>query len=72
MHASDKLRIKMTTAAVAKRLLVPHDPRRPTMIYDLGEDLMAIDFDRQVAEIKARAAALNIFTKLGTPKTQRV
>ncbi len=24
----------MTTAAVAKHLLVPHDPRRPTMIYD--------------------------------------
>ncbi len=38
----------------------------------LGQGLMAIDFNRQVTEIKARAAVLNTFTKLGTPKTQRV
>ena len=38
----------------------------------LGEGLMAIDFDRQVTEIKARAAVLNTFTQLGTPKTSRV
>ena len=38
----------------------------------LGEGLMAIDFDRQITEIKARVAVLNTFTKLGTPQTSRV
>jgi len=38
----------------------------------LGEGLMAIDFGRQIAEIKARATVINTFTKLGTPKTKRV
>ena len=38
----------------------------------LGESLMAIDFQRQVTEIKARAAVLNTFTKLGTQKTIKV
>ena len=38
----------------------------------LGEGIMAIDFDRQVTEIKARATVLNTFTKLGTPNTARV
>lgn len=38
----------------------------------LGEGIMAIDFDRQVAEIKARAVVLNTFTQLGTPTTQRL
>ena len=30
-----------------------------------GEGIMAIDFDRQITEIKARAAILNTFTILG-------
>jgi hypothetical protein len=30
---------------------------------------MARDFDRQVAELQVRAAILNRFTRLGTPKT---
>lgn len=38
----------------------------------LGEGLMAIDFERQVTEIKTRALVLNTFTQLGTPTTQRV
>lgn len=38
----------------------------------LGERVMARDFDRQVAELQIRAAILNRFTALGTPKTQRV
>ena len=38
----------------------------------LGEGLVAVDFDRQITEIKARAAVLNTFTQLGTPTTQRV
>jgi len=38
----------------------------------LGEGLMAIDFDRQITEIKARAVVLNTFTILGTQTTQRV
>ena len=37
-----------------------------------GEGIMAIDFDRQITEIKARAAVLNTFTILGTPQTKRV
>ena len=38
----------------------------------LGERLMARTFDRQTTEIHIRAAILNRFTRLGTPKTQRV
>ena len=38
----------------------------------LGERVMACDFDRQVAELQTRAAILNRFTALKTPKTQRV
>ena len=38
----------------------------------LGERVMARDFDRQVAELQVRAAILNRFTTLGTPKTVRV
>ena len=34
----------------------------------LGERVMARDFDRQVAELQIRAAILNRFTALGTPK----
>ena len=37
-----------------------------------GEHLMARDFDRQTTEIHIRAALLNRFTRLGTPKVQRV
>lgn len=32
----------------------------------LGERVMARDFDRQVAELQVRAAALNRFTRLDT------
>ena len=35
----------------------------------LGERVMALDFDRQVTELQVRAAALNRFTRLGTPVT---
>jgi len=35
----------------------------------LGQGLMARDFDRQVAEVHVRIAALNRFTALGIPKT---
>jgi hypothetical protein len=35
----------------------------------LGEQLMAKDFNRQVAEVHVRAAILNRFTQLGTPST---
>ena len=38
----------------------------------MGERVMARDFDRQVAELQVRAAILNRFTQLGTPKTVRV
>lgn len=38
----------------------------------LGERVMARDFDRPVAELQVRAAILNRFTTLGTPKTVRV
>jgi hypothetical protein len=34
----------------------------------LGERIMARDFDRQVAELQVRAAVLNRFTRLGTPR----
>jgi hypothetical protein len=35
----------------------------------LGEQVMARDFDRQVAGVQVYAAILNRFTRLGTPKT---
>lgn len=35
----------------------------------LGERVMARDFERQVAELQVRAAILNRFTHLGTPTT---
>ncbi len=38
----------------------------------LEERLMARTFDRQTTELHIRAALLNRFTRLGTPKTQRV
>jgi hypothetical protein len=36
----------------------------------LGQSLMARDFDRQVAEIQIRIAALNCYTTLGIPITE--
>lgn len=36
----------------------------------LGQSLMARDFDRQVAEIQTRIAALNCYTALGIPITE--
>ena len=38
----------------------------------LGQSLMARDFDRQVAEIQIRVAALNKYTALGIPVTKVV
>jgi hypothetical protein len=38
----------------------------------LGQSLMARDFDRQVAELQARIAALNGYTALGIPVTVAV
>jgi hypothetical protein len=38
----------------------------------LGERVMAKTFDRQVAELQVRAALLNRFTALGSPKTVAV
>jgi len=38
----------------------------------LGERISARDFDRQVAELQIRAALLNRFTQLGTPRTVRL
>ena len=38
----------------------------------LGQSLMARDFDRQVAEIQIRVAALNRYTALGIPVTETV
>ena len=35
----------------------------------LGERVMARDFDRQIAELRIRAAILNRLTGLGTPTT---
>jgi len=37
----------------------------------LGERVMARDFDRQVAELRVRAAILDRFTRLGTPHDDR-
>jgi hypothetical protein len=38
----------------------------------LGQRLAARDFDRQVAEFRARVAILNGFTALGIPVTEVV
>ncbi len=38
----------------------------------LGERLTARTPDRQTAELQIRAALLNRFSQLGTPKTRRV
>ena len=38
----------------------------------LGERIMMRDFDRQMAELQIRAAILNRFKALGTPRTQRI
>ncbi|OBY25194.1 hypothetical protein A9D60_22680 [Leisingera sp. JC1] len=38
----------------------------------LGQSIMARDFDRQVAEIQIRVAALNRYTALGIPVTEPV
>jgi len=38
----------------------------------LGQSLMARDFERQVAEIKIRIAALNRYTAIGIPITEPV
>lgn len=38
----------------------------------LGQRLMARDFDRQVAEIQIRIAALNRYSVLGIPVTKPV
>jgi hypothetical protein len=38
----------------------------------LGQSLMARDFERQVAEIQIRIAALNRYTALGIPVTEAV
>lgn len=35
----------------------------------LGEQIMARDLDRQVAELQVHAAILNLFTRLDTPIT---
>ena len=36
----------------------------------LGQRLMARDFDRQVAQVQVRIAALNGYTALGIPVTK--
>ncbi len=36
----------------------------------LGQSLMALDFERQVAEIQIRIAVLNRYTALGIPVTE--
>ena len=38
----------------------------------LGQSLMARDFDRQVAEIQIRIAVLNRYTAIGIPVTEPV
>jgi len=38
----------------------------------LGQNLMARDFERQVAEIQIRVAVLNRYTALGIPVTKAV
>lgn len=41
-------------------------------IKQLGQSLMARDFERQVAELQVRIAVLNGYTALGTPVTEPV
>lgn len=41
-------------------------------VKQMGELVMARDFDRQVVELQVRAGILNLFTQLGTPETARV
>lgn len=43
-----------------------------TCVKLLGQGLMARDFDRQVAELQVRIAALNRYTALGIPVTEPV
>jgi DNA repair photolyase len=38
----------------------------------LGQSFMARDFERQVAEIQIRIAALNRYTAIGIPVTEAV
>lgn len=38
----------------------------------LGQRVMARAFDRQIAELKVRAAILNHFSQIGTPNTVHV
>ncbi|SFG31478.1 hypothetical protein SAMN05518801_1161, partial [Novosphingobium sp. CF614] len=38
----------------------------------LGQRVMARTFDRQITELKVRAAILNRFSQIGTPNTVRV
>ena len=38
----------------------------------LGQRRMARDFDRQIAEVQVRIAALNRYTALGIPVTEAV
>ena len=38
----------------------------------LGQRAMARTFDRQITELKVRAAILNRFSQIGTPNTVRV
>jgi hypothetical protein len=38
----------------------------------LGQHLCSRTFDRQIAELKARVAILNRFSKIGTPNTIRI
>ena len=52
----------------------PHNPYGQWMhcLKQLGQSLMARDFDRQVAEIQIRIAVLNRYTALGIPVTEPV
>ena len=38
----------------------------------LGQHLMALDFDRQVVEVKVRIAVMNRYTALGIPATEPI
>ena len=38
----------------------------------LGQRLCARTFDRQITELKVRAAILNRFSQIGTPNTIRI
>jgi hypothetical protein len=47
--------------------------RRPHHCFKLlGQRVMARTFDRQITELKVRAAILNRFSQIGTPNTVRV